>query len=390
MIQKQPLSIYLHIPFCQYRCSYCDFNTYTSLSDLKEEYAAALCREIEQVGQEHLHYSSTVFFGGGTPSLMPAKSIGDILAAVQRTFPIEQNAEVTMECNPETVDHDYLTAVRQAGVNRLSFGAQSAVSTELNILGREHDFTAVRTAVSTAKEVGFTDYSIDLIYGVPGQTIESWRVSVEEAIALKTPHLSLYCLTIEPGTPMHRWLQSGQIQPPDGDLAADQYELACELLASAGFIQYEISNWCQPGHESKHNLAYWRNHNYLGLGAGAHGHVDGQRYHVVKQPRVYIKRMSGDENNPQFPLSSALADHESATTEEQMGETMMMGLRLLQEGVPSEKFHQTFGQSLEEVYGETIDQLISWGLLAWHDNKASLRLTANGRFVSNQVFHRFL
>ena len=390
MMNHKPLSIYLHIPFCQYRCSYCDFNTYTTLGDLKDNYAKALCQEIGQIGQTAEHYAATVFFGGGTPSLMTPQHIQDILATVNRQFPIATDAEVTMECNPETVDQAYLAAVRAAGVNRLSFGAQSAVGTELDILGREHSFVTVETAVKAAKAVGFSDYSIDLIYGVPGQTLASWRHSVEAAIALETPHLSLYCLTIEPGTPMHRWLMNGQITAPDEDLAADQYELASDLLAQAGFQHYEISNWCQPGHPSEHNLAYWRNVDYVGLGAGAHGHVAGVRYHVVKQPRTYIKRMASPDESRLFPISDAVAEQESLTIEDQMGETMMMGLRLLQEGVRADRFEAQFGRTLHDVYGETIMQLIDWGLLAWHGNGESLRLTEKGRFVSNQVFHRFL
>ena len=338
-MNQQPLSLYLHIPFCQYRCSYCDFNTYTSLGDLKALYADALCQEIQQVGRSaaNRYHAETIFFGGGTPSLMSATQIRSIMETIQAHFPLSPQAEVTMECNPETINQDYLRKIRTTGINRLSFGAQSAVGTELQTLGREHSFQTVETAVNTAKQVGFTNYSIDLIYGVPGQTLESWHQSLTAALNLDTPHLSLYCLTIEPGTPMHRWLHNGQIKPPDEDLAADQYELACTLLGDANFIHYEISNWCQPDRPSEHNLAYWRSRDYLGLGAGAHGHVAGTRYHVVKQPRSYIKRMNQEQATP-FPFKSAVAGNESLTPDEQMGETMMMGLRLLQEGVQASLF----------------------------------------------------
>jgi oxygen-independent coproporphyrinogen III oxidase len=384
------LSLYLHIPFCAYRCSYCDFNTYTSVGELKEAYAEALCAEIRQVAGGVRRPTHTIFFGGGTPSLMTADQITAILDTVRSHFELADTAEITMEANSETVDVAYLTAVRSAGVNRLSFGAQSAVESELALLGRQHSFASVVRAVGMAREAGFDNFSIDLIYGVPGQTVASWRESLTAALALHTPHLSLYCLTIEPGTPLQRQVTQGHISLPDPDLAADQYELAREMLAEAGMEHYEISNWAIPGRASEHNLTYWRNGQYLGLGAGAHGHAGGYRYHVVRQPRVYIRRM-GEEDTAEplpYPLSAAVAGKTQLTPTDQMGETMMTGLRLLQEGVSLAGFAQQFGRTLEEVYGRDIAELTEWGLLAENDGR--LQLTSRGIFVSNQVFQRFI
>ncbi|MBP6805710.1 MAG: coproporphyrinogen III oxidase family protein, partial [Chloroflexi bacterium] len=224
------LSLYIHIPFCGHRCAYCDFNTYTSLGELKGAYADAVCAELAQVAGGEKRPYHTIFFGGGTPSLMPPETIRQILQAVNAHFSPVGVPEITMEANPGTVDGAYLAAVAAAGVNRLSFGVQSAVASELALLERTHDFATAVQAVAMARAAGLSNFNLDLIYGLPGQTLASWRQSLDAVLALEPPHLSLYCLTIEPGTPMQRWLLNGRIQPPDPDLAADQYALACDLL----------------------------------------------------------------------------------------------------------------------------------------------------------------
>lgn len=381
------LSLYLHIPFCRHRCAYCDFNTYTSLADLQSEYAAALAAEVQQVAGAERRPAHTLFFGGGTPSLMTPGELEVILTAVHTHFTISENAEITMEANPGTVDLAYLTAVHDLGINRISFGVQSAIPGELALLEREHDFAAAVTAVQQARQAGITNFNVDLIYGVPGQTLASWAESVQAVLALQPTHLSLYCLTIEPGTPMKRWLENGRILPPDPDLAADQYALACEQLAAHGYDHYEISNWAWPGYACEHNLTYWRNGEYLGLGAGAHGHATGIRYEVVKQPRVYIRRLQQAEA-PGYPLSTAVAAHHALTRPEQMTDTLITQLRLLDEGLDLAAFAAKFGQSLLDVYGQPVEQLIEWELLSLRDGR--LRLTPKGWFLSNQVFYRFL
>ncbi len=391
-VNADSLSLYLHIPFCQHRCAYCDFNTYTSLSDLRSAYAQALSAEVRQVGEAvqalmgRQRPSHTLFFGGGTPSLMEPADLGLILAATRAAFPWTADVEISMEVNPGTVNQAYLTAVRRLGVNRVSFGVQSAIATELALLERTHDFATAVAAVQMARAAGLTNLSLDLIYGVPGQTLPGWQTSLQAALALEPPHLSLYCLTIEPGTPMQRWLENGRISPPDPDLAADQYELARTLLAEHGYIHYEISNWAQPGYECRHNLTYWRNGEYLGLGAGAHGHAAGTRYAVVRQPRVYLRRLQAGQAGP-FPLSAAVAHHHTISRAEAMSDAVITQLRLLQEGLDLAAFASRFGQPLDEAYPGQVEQLMAWGMVERRNGR--LFLTPKAYFLSNQVFYRF-
>jgi oxygen-independent coproporphyrinogen-3 oxidase len=255
------------------------------------------------------------------------------------------------------------------------------------LLGREHDFATAVEAVAQARAAGFSNLNLDFIYGLPGQRLRDWEISLRAALERRPEHLSLYCLTIEPGTPMQQWLSSGHIRPPDPDLAAEQYGLACTLLQQHGYIHYEISNWARPGHECRHNLTYWRNQPYLGLGAGAHGCAAGYRYHVVRQPRVYIRRLA--EGHPlAFPLSAAVAGYHVVDRQEAMSDTVITQLRLLNEGLDLDAFAGAFGQSLDEAYNGTIGQLEAWGLLQRQNGR--LLLTENGRFLSNQVFYRFI
>jgi oxygen-independent coproporphyrinogen-3 oxidase len=410
-------ALYLHIPFCRRRCSYCDFNTYTTLGGLQEAYTAALAREMRQVGAlaraagdaPAVH---TIFFGGGTPSLLTPRQVETILTAARASFAVAAEAEITLEANPGTVDTAYLAAVRSLGVNRLSYGVQSALPGELALLGREHDFAQAVAAVGMARAAGFDNLNLDLIYGLPGQSVADWQKTLSAVLILDevtsgVTHISLYCLTIEPGTPMQRWLHNGAIQLPDPDVAADQYALACQELARAGFGHYEISNWARPGRECRHNVVYWRNEPYLGLGAGAHGLAGGYRYQVVRQPRAYVRRMGmADDGRPTsgllpsddrpltadrrlvFPLSPAVAAYHPVGREEAMSDTAITQLRLLEEGLDLDAFAGRFGQSFDEVYGDEVRRLEEWALLQRQDGH--LLLTEKGRFLSNQVFHRFV
>jgi len=387
-----PLSLYLHIPFCRHRCAYCDFNTYTTVSELQGEYVSALATEISQVAglaQEagQLRPLGTIFFGGGTPSLLSLQEVATLVSHARERFGLVAGAEVTLEVNPDTVDQAYLQGLGEAGINRLSFGVQSANRAELALLERSHDFATVQQVVVQSREAGFRNLSVDLIYGLPGQGVDTWRRSLRAILDLDTPHLSLYCLTIEPGTPMQRWLQNGRIPAPDPDIAAEQYEIACKLLATAGYVQYEISNWARPGFECRHNLTYWRDEEYLGLGAGAHGKAGGYRYALVKQPRAYIRRMAEERAGP-FPLSAAVAEGHLVDREEAISDRVITQLRLLQEGLDLGAFQRQFGQTLEETSGGMVSQLQGWGLL--RQDRARLYLTDDARFISNQVFYRLL
>ena len=395
MNQLGPVSLYLHIPFCTYRCSYCDFNTYTTLGDIQSSYAEALAAEIAFVGRSanQKRPVSTIFFGGGTPSVMSLTDLGKILEAVHDYFEVNPTAEVTLEANPETINLDYMRGLVDLGINRISFGAQSALGADLAVLGREHTFQTVVDGVDLARKSGLDNLSIDLIYGVPGQTVESIHQTLDHVLPLELPHLSLYCLTVEPGTPLHRGVTSGRIPSPDPDLAADQYDVVSERLAQTNLEQYEISNWAVDRLESQHNLAYWYNAEYLGLGAGAHGHAGGVRYQVVRRPRTYIGRMDeGKENDLTYPLTPTIRESHPVDEAEEMADTIIMGLRLLKEGLSEQRFEKRFGQSLDQAHGETIGELVELGLLEWQGSAKAraLHLTEKGRFLSNQVFHRFI
>ncbi len=384
---ENSLSLYLHIPFCSHRCSYCDFNTYTSLAALQRPYAEALAQEITQVAGEQKRPVHTIFFGGGTPSIMLSAEMALILQAAHDHFALAPDAEITMEANPNSVTVDYLRAMRSLGINRLSFGVQSVIENELRLLDRKHDFATVVAAVEMARSAEFDNFNIDLIYGVPGQSLASWEQSIDAVLSLQPTHLSLYCLTIEPGTPMQRWLNNGEIAAPDPDLAADQFEMARSKMAAAGFDHYEISNWSLPGRHCEHNLSYWRNADYLGLGAGAHGYADGVRYHVVRQPRVYIRRIE-EAARQAYPLSSAVAASLRPDLQEQIADTVITHLRLLHEGIDLARFEQAFGISAENAFGDDLTHLLDWGLLARQNGR--LLLTEKGQFLSNQVFHRLI
>jgi oxygen-independent coproporphyrinogen-3 oxidase len=388
----EPQSLYLHIPFCQHRCAYCDFNTYTTLSHLKKHYVEALGREIKQVAGlaavvQQKRPLRTIFFGGGTPSLLAIEDLHYLLDCLRQSFGLASDSEITLEANPDTIDYAYLAGMREMGVNRLSIGVQSALNADLALLERTHDFPKVIAIMADARAAGFDNISLDLIYGLPGQNRASWARSLAAVLELEPDHLSLYCLTIEPGTPMHRWLSNGRIAQPDPDLAAAQYNHACQELVAHGFKHYEISNWARPGFECRHNLTYWRNQPYLGLGAGAHGQANRYRYHLVKQPRVYIRRINNEQAEG-FPFSSAVLEKHEVTRQEAMSDTVIMQLRLLHEGLDLDQFEHNFGQALDDAYDGLVSQMVEWGLLMHSSGR--ILLTERGRFISNQVFYRFI
>ena len=382
--------IYLHIPFCRARCSYCDFNTYVGLDALFEPYVRALKREIAMQGNAGAGGpdgdlparppAHTIFFGGGTPSLLQPEQIGDLIRACRQTFDMPARCEVSVECNPGTVNADYLCALRAQGVNRLSFGAQSANPDELRLLGREHGWDEVQAAFAAARAAGFDNVNIDLIFGLPHQSLASWRRTLEAALALSPDHISLYALTIEVGTPLHDWTRRGQVPFPDPDLAADMYEHTERALGEAGFEHYEISNWCKPGRACAHNLIYWRNEPYYGLGAGAHGSTIRRRRWNVKRPADYIARLERGE--------SAEGGHEDIDEATSRGETMMLGLRLLREGVEQARFARRYGAPIAHFYARELEAGVAQGLLEVTDER--VRLTERGRFISNRAMRLFL
>lgn len=391
------VSLYLHIPFCRHRCSYCDFNTFAGQNRWIPPYIEALCHEIQQVsvsapGGIRVH---TIFFGGGTPSIFKIDQFARIFSTLRQSFDIQPDVEVTIEANPGTVSPDYLAGLREVGVNRLSFGMQSAHPIDLCLLERQHDFFDVSNAVRWARQAGFDNLSLDLIFGLPGQSLDRWRDTLERALGLAPEHLSLYALTIEPGTPLHRRWSRGLIPLVDDDLAADMYEYAQECLYKAGYEQYEISNWARtPGSGDlkycRHNVQYWKNQPYLGFGAGAHGYSAGVRTENVGGIRPYIERCKRSQQVI-FPIGPAALRAIAVNRFTEMQETMMVGLRLTQEGVSELAFQQRFGQSINDCFGSEIQRLFSAGLLEWtQEDNPHLRLTRRGRLLGNQVFMQFV
>ena len=386
-------SIYLHIPFCQKRCSYCDFNTFSGLNHLIPTYVQQLEREISFYGQKFSRELpiKSIFFGGGTPSLLTNEQFRVLMNAIKNNFLVFPDAEVSLEANPGTVDIQYLHSLLTVGFNRISFGVQSSNSRFLNLMGRIHDFFQSIQAVSWAKQAGFTNINIDLIYGLPEQNLEDWKQTLKAALNLSTQHVSLYALGIEENTPLHDWVEKGLVENPDPDLAADMYELADQVLSANGFECYEISNYYksdeQLDYRCQHNLQYWRNQPYLGFGAGAHGYYGNVRYENVKGIAEYIKLFKGFENskNLSSPVSLIPIVIERYT---EMQETMMVGLRLVSEGVSIRNFQNRFGESPLEPFNNEINYLLKNQLIEIKDD--IIRLTKNGRILGNQVFLQFV
>lgn len=290
--------VYIHVPYCRVRCGYCDFNTYTAdelRGHRRDDYPDDLSREIAlatRVLASHPRPAQTVFFGGGTPTLLSSAALGGMLHAVREGFGIAEGAEITVEANPDSVTHASLAELAEAGVTRVSIGMQSTVPHVLAALDRTHDPANVAAAVAGARAAGL-DVSVDLIYGAPGESLSDWRASVEAALALEPDHLSAYALIIEDGTKLARRIRAGEVPAPDDDLQAEMYELVDDAMADAGFDWYEVSNWARGAeHRSRHNLAYWRGTDWWGFGPGAHSHIAGVRWWNVKHPAAYAQRLS--------------------------------------------------------------------------------------------------
>jgi oxygen-independent coproporphyrinogen-3 oxidase len=397
IMSEGSVSLYVHIPFCRSKCAYCDFNSYAGLESLIEPYVGALIAEMGLWQEPSQDMSvATVFFGGGTPSLLPLPAVERIVAALRQRFRLAADAEFSCEANPGTVDRPYFQGLHSLGVNRLSLGVQSFHDDELATLGRIHTAAQAREAYHTARQAGFDNVNLDLIYGLPRQPMTAWQHTVREAIALRSDHLSLYALSLEEGTPLADAVAHGRLPPPDADLAADMYLWAEDALAAAGYQHYEISNWALPGRQCRHNLAYWLNESYLGLGAGAHSCFDGFRFANVKEPHRYIalveESAKGDGRLAESlaPFLAGLghiASVERTTAARTMTETVVLGLRLV-EGLPLEEFRRRFGQELMSAYGPQVEELEALGLLERGDG--CLRLTTRGRLLGNEAFVRFL
>lgn len=389
----QPYSLYLHIPFCRSRCNYCDFNTFARVEHLIPEYVAALRREIRYVAEaagERLPVH-TIFFGGGTPSLLKPAEYEGILADLQAGFKFLPEMEISLEANPGTVTLESLTDLHRLGFNRISFGVQSFHPQDLMVLGRIHSVPDALTALHWSHKAGFENVSLDLIFGLPGQSLKRWQTNLDLAVQLGSEHLSIYSLILEEGTLLNAWMQRGLLEPINDDLAADMYEWTEDRLEQAGFQQYEISNWARHrSFQCRHNLQYWRMEPYLGFGAGAHGYTMGQRIANTGWIGDYVKRMR-QLDWLEFPFSPANVSRTHLRREDEMGEFMMVGLRLVYEGVSQAAFEQRFSQKLVDVFQKPVAKLVRQGLLEWkQDDPDRLRLTRLGRILGNRVFMEFV
>lgn len=378
-------SLYLHIPFCHTRCHYCDFNTYAGLLPLREPYVRALLHEITLMGEfaqvpdGKPRRSRTLFFGGGTPSLLSVKQITRLLDACRASFVVDEGAEITLEANPGTLTETQLVGLREAGINRLSMGAQSFDAELLKTLGRIHSPQEITQAVHYARTAGFTSINLDFMFGLPGQTMQHWRETLDHALDLHPEHLSLYSLIIEEGTPFYTWVDEGRITPGDEDLCADMYEYADERLQAAGYQNYEISNWSLPGHQSRHNQTYWHNLPYLGMGAGAYSFFGQRRFSNERDPQVYIRELKAGQR-PE-------AESETVESTQEMSETAFLTLRTAQ-GLHLPTFEQRFAKPFTAFVGGRLHLVEEAGLLEYDGEW--LRMSKRGRLLGNEVFMRLL
>ena len=390
MNQNNPslASIYIHIPFCKKRCGYCDFATTTGKESLIPRYVANLCHEIKQTALllDHKPNIQTIFFGGGTPTLLSSTQYERILETIHKSFKTSQLKEVTTEANPGAINLLKLKSLKKMGFNRISFGAQAADQANLTLLERIHTHQDTIQAVEWAREAGFNSINLDLIYGIPFQTLAQWQQTLDSIFELNPEHLSLYSLIIEENTPMHHQVHTGKLPFPDDDLTADMYELAEKKLANKGYLHYEISNWAKPSLECLHNQLTWRHHPYYGFGVGAHSFTGKMRYFNPSSIYEYLQKTSPENDAFSYPI--LLDQAELLPQQEQMSEMVILGLRLLQEGIANQAFYNKFYFDIQEIYGEQIESLIKKELLIWQGD--SLKLTHKGRFLSNQVFVEFI
>ena len=365
------LSFYVHIPYCIKRCGYCDFNTYTpnelqdgaTLEIVSNDYIDAVLKELDATPNDVV---PTIFFGGGTPSLLPADDLGRVIAAIKARNGLTPDCEITLEANPDSVTTEKLSRYIEVGFNRISFGMQSAKPHVLAVLDRTHNPDNVKRAVDMARAAGFGSISVDLIYGTPGESLDDWRETVTTALSLDIDHISAYALIVEGGTKLAAQIKRGDLTMPDDDLMADMYLLVDQLCQVKGLAWYELSNWSKPGHECRHNIAYWENKNWWGLGPGAHSHVDGKRFWNVKHPTAYKQKL--------FAAETPIADSEVLTSEQMAVESIMLGIRM-REGLDKAALSTAQIDRLA-IFGEN-------GFIEITDNRVVL--TPTGRLIADRI-----
>lgn len=374
------LGLYIHIPFCKQKCLYCDFPSYSHLESLYESYIDALCREITGQGVLFSSYQvDTIYIGGGTPSVLPAALLLKVIGALKESFTITSDAEISMEANPGTVNNNMLTALRSHGVNRISFGVQSFSDTLLQEVGRIHTGDDGIHAVRTAQQAGFSNINIDLMYGLPVQTLKDFQKSLRLAYELAIPHISVYGLKVEEETPFANRLASGKLPLPSEEEEEAMYDETVEYLTLSGYQRYEISNYALPGFSCRHNLKYWNYSSYLGIGAAAHSFINGERLANYRDVRTYLKCV----NSGQSPVEVKEIPEEPI----QMAEFCFLGLRTAA-GISSDTFYQFFGKSLQQMFGKSLASLEAKGLICMENQ--SVKLTPLGMKYGNSVFQAFL
>lgn len=370
--------VYVHIPFCLHRCHYCDFNTYEGQDSLFELYVDALVTEIERWAGA-TRPPTSIFFGGGTPTLLAARDLRRILEAITRRMGLSPGAEVSIECNPETVDEPKFEALLAAGFNRFSIGIQSLMPHVLRGLGRTHSAERALQSLAAARRAGVADLNADLIYGSPWERPEDWARSLEGVLGEQADHVSAYALTVEERTPLHTLVATGRVRDVDPDVQAERHALADECFGKAGYERYEVSNWCLPGRASAHNLLYWSAGDYLGFGAGAHGHLDGRRWWTVKLPREFISAVARGACTEE---GAEVLDHEQRGPE-----ALMLGLRLAS-GIDVGAFNARFGDGCLSDRAGVISDIVGAGLL--EQSGSHLRLAPGATMVANEVICRLL
>ena len=392
------IGLYVHVPFCKTKCPYCDFNTYQGIESQMGGYLEAVTGELRLWGEALGRPAArTVFFGGGTPSYLPDGGIAAILDAASDAFVIAPDAEITIEANPGDLNADACHGLRRQGVNRLSIGVQSLDNGLLQLLGRRHSADGAIEAFQTARAAGFDNVNLDLMYGLPNQSLSQWEDTITRLAALSPEHISLYALTLEEGTPMRLWADQGRIPEPDPDLAADMYALARQVLAASGYRHYEISNWSLPEREARHNLIYWRNEPYLGVGPGAHSRLGAYRFWTALAPRDYASRAAQWRQEPpgawqafgerELREARTVDGWEHIDTDTDCAETMFLGLRLL-DGLDLPLASAAVGRDLAARYHAEIEELLTLGLLRREGD--TIRLEESAYLIANQVFTRFL
>ena len=377
-LEDPGFGIYVHIPFCRRRCHYCDFNTYEGQDHLHRAYVDALVADIDAwTGLSPP--ATSVFFGGGTPTLLPAHGLGRVLRAIDARFGLAPGAEITVEANPETVDAATFEVLLTHGFNRVSVGVQSLSERVLGALGRTHSAGAALEAVRAARRAGVDDVNVDLIYGSPWERADEWRMTLEAIAELGPEHVSAYALTVEEGTPLHTLVATGRVPDVDPDVQAERHEAVSGVLAAAGYARYEVSNWARPGHACAHNVLYWSAGDYAGFGAGAHGHLLGRRYWNVRLPRDFIAAV--DARAPTTAGEERLGDDERA------GEALALGLRL-RDGVRIDGFARRFGFVALDRRSRAIDALLATGAVERADGW--LRIAPSATLLGNEIASRLL